>query len=155
MNDEQLVTVRLLGFPVQVHARASEHAADLRREFQLLLQQVRDHQGSVPQRLVEVSTVLAARYDGFTAEQEQQINDAIDGGAQQLAELVFTLPSHAGEAAALMGSILDEADAFCRDGTLLTMSTPAGLVAYRTWYLDNFISQCAGGAPTPWTGPLT
>ncbi len=154
MTDEHLVTVRLLGFPVLVHARAAEHAADLRREFQLLLEQVKDHQGSVPHRLVEVSTVLSARYDGFTAEQEQQINEAIDRGQERLPELVFTLPSHAGEASVQMGAILDEADAFCREGRLLTLSTPEDLVVYRTWYLDNFITQCAGGPPAPWTGPL-
>lgn len=152
--EEHLVTVRLLEFPLQVHARAAEHSADLRREFQLILEQVRDHPTDVPRRLVEVSTVLGQRYEGFTSEQEQLIEDGIEQGRTTLPELVFTLPAHAGEAAAQLGGILDEADAFCRSGQLLTLATPDDLVTYRRWYLASFIDQCAGAAPVAWSGPL-
>ncbi len=150
---EPLVTVHLLGFPVRVHARAAEHAADLRREFQLIMEQVRDHADGVPGRLVEVSTVLSARYEGFTAEQNALIDQAIDAGKTQI-DLAFRLPAHAGAASAQMRAVLDDADAFCREGRLLTLATPDDLVAYRGWYLDNFEQQCAGGPATPWTGAL-
>jgi hypothetical protein len=47
--------------------------------------------------------------------------------------------------------MLDEVDEFCRQGKhLLTLATPPELVAYRRWYLGEFIAQLAGRPATPW-----
>ncbi len=47
--------------------------------------------------------------------------------------------------------MLDEADAYCRQGShLLTLQTPPDQRAFRTWFLAEFLSQLAGGPPTPW-----
>jgi len=152
--DEHFVTVRLLGLPLHVHARAQQQSDAMRREFQLIVEQDREHAGTVPVRLLQLSTLLSARYEGFSEEQEERIEGGIEAGEQQLDELVFTLPAHAGQAARELGAVLDEADEFCREGQLLTLATPPDLVAYRRWYLDNFVVQSAGGSPCPWSGPL-
>lgn len=154
-SEQALVTVRILGLPLQLHARAQQQAEGMRREFTYIVEQAREHADAVPSRLLHLSALLSQRYDGFTSAQEEQIDDGVEAGDLQLDELVFELPAHAGEAAAELGRVLDEADEFCRDGQLLMLATPPDLVAYRQWYLENFIAQCAGGQPIPWTGPLT
>ena len=148
------MTVRLAGLPLKVHARAQQHNAEMTREFQLIVEQ--DHQGggSVPARLLQISTLLSARYAGFTDEQEARIEAGIAAGEAQLDEVTFLVPVDVGDAARQLGDILDEAEDFCRSGQLLTLSATPEVAAYRRWYLDNFIVQCAGAPPLPWTGPL-
>lgn len=154
MSDEGLISVHVLGFPLQVHARAQQQSAEMRREFQLVLGQETVNPGSVPARLLEVSTALSGRYSGFTEEQERQIEEGIASGQERLDELVFHVPPHVGEAAAQLGAVLDEADEWCRAGKMLALATPQDLVTYRNWYLQEFSRQAAGEAPRPWGGPL-
>lgn len=154
MSDEELITVHVLAFPLQVHARAQQQSAEMRREFQLILGQEAVHPGSVPARLLEVSNALSGRYSGFTEAQERQIEEGIASGAEQLDELVFRVPAHVGEAAEQLGAVLDEADEWCRAGKMLVLATPPDLVTYRNWYLQEFSRQAAGEAPRPWDGPL-
>ncbi|HVF18812.1 MAG TPA: hypothetical protein VNA14_01030 [Mycobacteriales bacterium] len=150
-----VVEVRLHRIPIRTHARAQEHNEELTREFQLIVDRARSAEPSVPHRLVELSTTLTARYAGMTEEQEETVDRAIREGLPMLEELVFQVPRHAGEAAELLGRMLDEADEYCRQGEhLLTLATPPDLVAYRRWYLNEFVAQAAGLPPTPWPGGL-
>ena len=151
---QELATVRVLGFPLQVHARAQRQAQEMRREFQLVLGQERLHPGSVPARLLDVSAVLSARYAGFTEQQELEIEDGISAGREILDELVFRVPPDIADAAEQLRAVLDEADAFCRSGQMLVLATPPDLVRYRNWYLDQFTRQMDGQLPQPWSGPL-
>lgn len=152
-DGEHLVTVRLLSLPLRVHERAQQHSEAMQREFRLIVEQARTENGSVPARLLALSTVLAQRYGAFTEEQEQRIEDGIAAGDESLDELVFEVPADAADASVQLGAILDEADEFCARGELLTLATPPDLVAYRQWYLDNFVAQAAGGDPVPWREP--
>lgn len=151
---DELVTVRILGFPLQVHARAQQQAAEMRREFQLVLGQEEAHPGSVPARLLDVSALLSARYAGFTEEQERRIEQGIAAGQEQLEELVLRVPASIVESVAELDAVLDEADQWCRQDRMLVLATPPDLVAYRRWYLDEFRRQVAGERPRPWDGPL-
>jgi hypothetical protein len=67
---------------------------------------------------------------------------------------VYRVPLAAGEACVELNAMLDEADEFCREGDLLTLATPADQVAFRRWFLGEFVEQLGGGAPTPWPGPI-
>jgi hypothetical protein len=154
VSEDELVTVHVQGFPLQVHARAQQQSAEMRREFQLILGQEALHPGSVPARLLDVSNALSGRYSGFTEEQERQIEEGIASGAERLDELVFRVPASVGEAAAQLAAVLDEADEWCRQGKMLVLATPPDLVVYRNWYLDEFRRQAACEAPRPWDGPL-
>ena len=151
---EGLRTVRVLGFPLQVHARAQQQAQEMRREFQLVLGQEELHPGSVPARLLDLSAVLSERYAGFTEQQELEIEDGISAGRQFLDELVFRVPPDMAEAAEQLRAVLDEADELCRSDRMLVQATPPDLVRYRNWYLDQFSRQLAGRLPQPWSGPL-
>ena len=151
----RLVTVHLLGVPLKIHARAQQHLDEMRRECQLIVEQDHQEGGSAPSRLLQISTMFSSQYAEFTEAQENRIEAGISAGEAELDELTFTVPAEVGDAARQLGDILDEADAFCRSGQLLTLAAPADVVAYRRWYLDNFIVQCAGAPPQRWSGPLT
>jgi hypothetical protein len=150
-----MVSVRLLGLPVRLHLRSSEHAQSLEREFVLIGEQVRrDGPGSVPPRLLEVVAYLRSRHITFGAQQEAALDAAVEAGHAQV-DLDVPVPARAGRGAALLVEILAEADRFCREGRyLLTPVMPPDLLAYRHWYLQQFIDQTAGGPARPWTGPL-
>jgi hypothetical protein len=150
----RLVTVQILGLPVALHARAAEHGEELQREFALIVQG-REHspeQRDMPGRLLALIDDLQRGYSGFTTEQEDLLDAAIRSGRHTL-DLTFHVPPGASDAAVAVEALLDEADEYCRDGKhLLTLATPPELVAYRRWYLREFVEQIAGAAPTPWAG---
>jgi hypothetical protein len=148
----ELATVLIIGLPLDLHARAAEHGEELRREFTLIAAQLQ-HEGSasVPRRLVELIDTLRGRYAGFSTDQEDALEAAIAAGRSSI-DLTFRVPADVGEAAVALGAMLDDADEYCREGKhLLTLATPPDLVAYRQWYLGQFIEQSRGGPPAPWT----
>jgi hypothetical protein len=151
-GDGGLVTVRILGLPVALHARSTEHGEELRREFVLIAEQLRhtEDRPSLPRRLLDLITVLEHRFSGFTVEQEDELDKAIAQGRRSI-DLTFHVPPDVADAAVMLGAMLDEADEYCREGRhLLTLATPADLLAYRRWYLKEFIDQIGGRLPTPW-----
>jgi hypothetical protein len=147
------VTVRILGLPVQLHARATEHGEELRREFALIAQglQDSDRRRDMPRRLVSLISTLQGDYSGFTAHQEDLLERAIESGRETL-DLTFSVPPSAADAALALEAVMDEADEYCREGKhLLTLATPPDLVAYRHWYLREFVEQIGGADPKPWS----
>lgn len=148
---DALVTVRILELPVALHERAQAHSDELTREFRLLAEQMREEGTEhIPRRLVELVDTLNDTYSVFTEEQQDVLDKAL-ATRRAAVDLTYQLPAHAAQAAAALAELLEEADAFCAAGEhLLTLSTPADCVAYRRWFLDEFIQQTAGRAPTPW-----
>jgi hypothetical protein len=152
----QLVTVELRRLPVELQARASEHTQELQREFVLIAEGLQHAEGpsALPRRLLDLVDTLQRRYGGFTVDQEDALDKALHDGVPTL-DLDFTVPPDVADAAVALGAMLDEADEYCREGKhLLTLATPPDLVAFRRWYLDQFVDQIAGRPPTPWDGPL-
>jgi len=163
-----LVTVELLGLPVQIHARASEHGQELQRQLTLVHHQLEQEQAargdapgrydesadpraSVPRRLVELIEALQGRYAGYSTEQEQRLDEAVEAGVPSL-DLTYRVPPDVADASAALGVMLDEADAYCREGKhLLTLATPPEALAYRRWYLQQFVDQVAGEPPRSWS----
>jgi hypothetical protein len=153
----QLVDVELRRVPVALQARAAEHAEELQREFVLISEGLQHPEGApaLPRRLLDLVERLQREFGGFTAEQEDAFDAALRAGSPTI-DLKFRVPPGAAEAAVVLGHMLDEADEYCREGRhLLTLATPPDLVAYRRWYLQQFVDQAAGRPPTPWEGPLT
>jgi hypothetical protein len=149
---DDLATFHVNGLPVALQARAQEHADGLARELTLAGAALR--QGSntrdLPARLVDLIEALSAEYSLFTVEQEKQIADAIAAG-QDTIDLTYQRPAAAAGGAQKLSDILDEADDYCRaGGLLLTLATPADLVAYRRWFLSQFADQAAGQSPVSW-----
>ena len=64
------------------------------------------------------------------------------------------MPQDVAQACVDLLAILDELDAFCRHGDLLTLMAPTEVVAYREWLLGEFVRQLRDGLPPhPWQSP--
>lgn len=146
----RMVKVTLLSVPVAVYARAREHSEDLQREFALIHHSQQTGEGSVPARLLELIHSLSSQFGSFSEATYAQLDEAVDRGIERL-DVTFVVPEASASAARILGEMFDEADEFCREGDLLTMATPADLVAFRRWFLGEFIRQIAGETPRPLT----
>jgi len=147
-----LVTVRILGMPMALQARAQEQNDELTRELVLIAEQMRQSgdEAGLPVRLVALVQQLSTPYSVFTAAQEQAVADAVRDGTESI-DLTYQVPASAAGAATALGAILDEADEYCRAGRyLLALATPDELVHYRRWFLAQFVNQPAGDRPVSW-----
>jgi hypothetical protein len=146
-----LVEVQLLGLPLEIHRLASEHNDELLREFALLAaQQANPNEHDVPARLLLLGEELQAKYGSFTQGATSDLEAALDRGDTSI-DLVFAVPGDVAGAVDELNRILDEADDLCRrGGPLLTLAAPAEVVAYRRWFLEEFIRQVKGEPPMAW-----
>ncbi len=146
-----LVPICLRAVPVEVHRRAAEHQEGLRRELSFVEHaQAAD---AVPARLQALTAELAERYGGLTQAQTERMTAAMESGEESI-DLEYDLPADVADAALHLAELLDELDQFCRDGDLLTLVTPPDLLAYRRWFLGEFVAQVREGrAPQPWVAP--
>ena len=143
----ELVTVRILGLPLDVMQHSAEHSDELLREFALIREEGSDH---VPARLLALIEELRGRFGSFSEGPRQAMQDALDRGEETI-DLLYEVPATVAGAARQLGDLLDEADDFCRGGDLLTLATQPDGVAFRRWYLEEFQRQIAGRPPRPWS----
>jgi hypothetical protein len=146
-DDQRLVAVHILGLPLAVYQRASEHSDELLREFALIREDNSEH---VPARLLALIDELHARFGAFTEAQTIAIQDALARGDTEI-DIVYNVPPETTDAVLRLGALLDEADDFCRAGDLLTLATLPESLAFRRWYLDEFVFQLEGRPPRPWS----
>jgi hypothetical protein len=152
MTEPELVRVSLIGLPVALWQQSQEHGDELLREFMLIASERQrtstDH--DVPVRLTSLIDELTSQYAGFSEANERLLADAADRGLETL-DLEYDIPAAAAGGASRLGDLLDEADDYCRRGEhLLTLATPPMQVAFRRWYLDEFVRQIDGGPPRAW-----
>ena len=152
-TEPDLHEVHLLELPVGLWAKAQEQTDGLLREFALAAD-LADPQAldrHLPTRLTKLMETLNAQFAGASTEQEQALFAAAAADEPVIEDLVYQVPGAAAEASQVLGDMLDEADAFCRDGShLLTLAADPDVVAFRWWYLRQFIDQIAGAPPVPW-----
>lgn len=147
--DAGYAEVRLLRFPVDVHRRATEAFEGLRREFQLI--SLGAGAEGVPERLLRVVDALAVQYEGLSAGADTELEEAARRGDAEVRVLVYRAPPSVAEACITLSEVIDEADAFCRGGeVLLSLASPTEAVAFRRWFLGEFVAQLRGGPPLPW-----
>lgn len=142
--------VRLVEFPLRVYARAQEHHEELMREFALIANPHPDSADEIPERLLDVVAAMRARYAAFTAGPDAERQAAIERGDETM-DLEFLIPEAARDACLDLSALLDQVDDYCRTGQLLTMASPPELLAFRRWYLGEFVAQLDGAEPTPWS----
>lgn len=151
-SDGDLVTVHVLGLPLDHQGRSQQHFDELARELTLIAEGLRQSgdRAQLPSRLLDCVDQLSGEYSTFTAEQQQQLDRARFSG-EATTDLTYVLPATVVPATLQLGELLDEADEYCRQGRyLLTLSTPDDLVDYRHWFLGEFVRQAAGEPPTRW-----
>ena len=147
MSESALVEVHIIGLPPLLARQVREHFDELSREFLHLANSDEAVRADVPGRLLALSDELRSRFAGFGDANADLMEDAADRGVESL-DLVYELPRAAGPAALELESLLDEADTYCESGNyLLTLKTPPDALAYRRWYLRQFIDQIDGAAP--------
>jgi hypothetical protein len=149
---EDLVEVQLLQVPIPLWSKAQQLTDELLREFALASAQADDgDEHHLPARLTRLIHHLNARFAGSSTAQEEELHAAAAAGQAVLERLVFTVPDAAAPASLELAAMLDEADEYCRQGQhLLTLAAPDDVVAFRRWYLGEFIRQPSGAAPKPW-----
>ncbi|HEU0129553.1 MAG TPA: hypothetical protein VFQ85_01000 [Mycobacteriales bacterium] len=144
--------VRLLGVPLALMARSTEHHEELMREFQLLALEPPRTTGDhpVPHRLIDLVGEVTLAYAGL-ADAADAERAAAHARGDAAVDLVFRVPADVSGACARLSRMLEEADEFCRAGEqLLTLATPPDAAALRHWYLGEFVAQVGGERPTPW-----
>lgn len=147
---ERYAEVRLVGFPLRIWQIANEHHEELRREFALLM--LSSTHSDVPRRLIDLIEDLTVRFAGAT-ESGDAVRDAALARGDESVDLTFRVPVAGRDASIAVGRMLDEADDFCREGDqLLTLATPEPAIAFRRWYLSEFVRQIDGLPPRPWPG---
>jgi anti-sigma regulatory factor (Ser/Thr protein kinase) len=111
--------VRFVGVPVDGYLELQAHNDALFRELELI-----------------------------SIELEHDVAAAKDRGDATV-ELRTTATPAAASAAGGYLALLEQADALCRDGTLLTPEPPAGVKSLRRWFVEQMAAQVEGAAPTP------
>ena len=151
-STDGLVTIKLVELPVGIHAQASEHTDELMREFTFIRAQSVDPEGTtVPAKLLDLVDEVTGQFAGFTAGSQAELDGAVAEGKDSI-DLEYVVPPEVAAACIRLGQLLDEADEYCREGeVLLTLATPDDLVAYRRWFLEEFVRQAGGEAPLPWS----
>ena len=148
---DDLVEVRLLAVPIARWSEAQEHAEGLLREFTLITASTRRADApQVPRRLLELMEELERDYATVSDEQDETLHAAASAGRESV-DLSYRVPRSVADACRRLADALDAADEFCRsDEHLLSLATPAGALAFRQWFLGEFIRQVSGEGPRPW-----
>ena len=145
-----LVEVHLLAFPVDVYVRTEEHIDELQREFALILEREPGEGEGPPGRLLALVREFSERFGDFGTEARDVVRDASQEGRARIDDLVYRVPAEVGPAASRLDQLLDEADAYCRAGDLLTLECPPDACTFREWFLAQFASQAGGLPAVPW-----
>lgn len=138
------VTVELLRVPLRLYERASEHYAELMREFSLI--SLSDTAG-IPLRLRRLIDDLTERF--ATIGSDLGVTD------EESVNLAVEVSDAAGEHAAELLVLLHEVDVYCSSDRLITLPTPPDQVAFFAWYLGEFVRQTRGEPARAWPGGLS
>lgn len=149
---EHRVEVRIEGVPLAMLERAREHVDDLRRELALVAQSARTPGTDLPDRLVTLFAELEQEYAAVNEAADMQVEHASRSNAESV-DLVLTVPVRAAGAAVRLDEALDEADRFCAEGEyLLSLVSPPDVLAFRKWYIGEFVRQIGRVQPPPGSG---
>lgn len=147
----QTVEIRIVRMPLDVYREASEHGDELMREFALIRESDPTDGATVPRRLQHLVDQLTGEFGMFTGPQEQALREALERGEECI---VYRVPPAIKEACVALDGMLDEADEFCRRGeNLLTLATPPRALAFRKWFLYEFVRQADGEPHSTWQEP--
>ena len=144
----ELLSVRLLGMPVQVFAVFRQWYAEIRRELRLL---AFAHPEDYPVAAELAEITLQVEQERAQASGVEALDAAIAAGVE-VVDLDYRVPVTAPETMARIADVLDRVDVFCREQLLLTMPEPRQVAEVRRWYFGEFARQARGLEPSPWQG---
>jgi hypothetical protein len=149
LSGQPVVVVRFRRAPAELLQQARVHLEAITREFQLIEFSDEDVE-SPPARLLDVISRLRTNYDqlGFAGNRRFAL-EAIERGDTTV-DFELPVPVEAGRAARLLITTMEETDAWCERGELLTLASPPEQRRMRRWFFGEIERQTAGGEPIPW-----
>jgi hypothetical protein len=147
MNTVELFPVELRNAPVGVWHESRRWFDELLREFAVIATTSPD--AEVPRQLLEFVDDVQSRFSRFSEPTNLTLEQAHADG-QPHVDLSLELPVEAGAVATELHEHILRANAFCRDGHLLTGEMSEQVMRFLEWYLGEVERQLAGSEPTPW-----
>jgi hypothetical protein len=148
MQGEEMRRVVLVNFPLRVARRAYQHREALLREFAIITYGGGE-QADVPKRLLEIAKMLDERYSGLNPAADGVLDTAVRRNADHV-DLELMVPTRIKSDSVDLTRLLLEADEYCRNGGLLSLSPTEEMRSFWTWFLREFVRQTDGEAPRPW-----
>ena len=154
-GDRGLCEVRLIGVPLRLRQRTLEHADEVMREVQLLERDDASDSGDavaddgVIARITSLRNRFSPEYNEMAATVRRLLDDA-EAADEPSADVSYHVSRDVIGVIMDMQLLLDELDAYCRAGDLLTLASPPDCIAYRRWVLSQHVEQLAGRPPTSW-----
>jgi hypothetical protein len=151
----ELRTVRFPGVPVATYLALQEHNDALYRELELL---AIEHDNAAPSdrppRLRALAReLLAPPFSGARNAYREAIA-AAEASGEPTADLESVASADMVPMIRTYVELLDETDAYCRQGLLLTMPPPPEVSELRHWFVDQAAAQLIDGQPpTPPPSP--
>jgi len=149
-DPSELVTVQLLGMPVDLFAHLRRHFNELGRELRLLAITDGDRY-PLAQEFSE--TYLQVEYERRQVAGIEVLDQAIHEGGLTV-DLTYVTPPTAPATMQRLAGLIHRVYAELSGSVLLSVSPPDELVDLEDWYLGEFASQAAGEPPHPWDGPV-
>ena len=146
----QLLTVRLLGMPVELFSHVRRHFNELGRELRLLAITDGDR---YPLAVQFAETYLQVEYERRQVVGLDILDRAISDGTSTI-DLTYRVPPSAPETMALLSRLLGEVYDQLSGSVLLSVRPPDDVIDLEQWYFGEFGRQVAGEEPTRWDGPL-
>ncbi|MGH9104130.1 MAG: hypothetical protein ACRDYD_14285, partial [Acidimicrobiales bacterium] len=147
---EGWLTVAVLGLPLSVYRVVEEHNDALMREFAMIAK--RPDAPGAPRRLVELVEEARARFPQEAESSRSQVEAAVEAGESSV-DVELVVPVAARGMIIRLVELLDEADAFCEQGELLTLASPPEVRRLRSWFLDQVLRQLDGLPAERWPWP--
>jgi hypothetical protein len=138
------VTEVILELPVQTFLQLQRHHEEMMREFALIdVDRERGGASDVPMRLLDHVTALRSRYASLLAVLQEQVAAAAGRGDEHIT-ISLTTPVSAAAMIAATCDVLEEADAYCRSGDLLTLATTEDVARFRRSLCEGMVAQLRG-----------
>jgi anti-sigma regulatory factor (Ser/Thr protein kinase) len=150
LNTADLVTIRLLGMPVELFLHLRRHFSELGRELRLLA--ITDPE-RYPLALEFSEAYLQVEYERRHVVGLDALERAIADGTASV-DLVYRAPSTAPATMERLNRLLHAVYDELTSKVLLASRPPDSMIDLQNWYLGEFRRQAAGEQPTPWRGPL-
>lgn len=138
---DELRRVVVRDVPTRALLAADDHLSGLMREFRLImLGEETGQTEDVPTRLHALIDEILARHRSARDERRRQAELAVMSGRERVDLELWMARSAAADLVRLV-ELLDEADAFCREGDLLSLSSTAEQREFRHWYTNEVVRQ--------------
>lgn len=143
--------VRLVDVPVALYREAQQQTDAVLRELVLMAayETSRGTEGPMRGLCQRANDGFADRLD-LTVRAAPDVDAAHERGDKHVT-LVYELPARFATSTEGWARLMDELDALCRDGTMLSVPASPEAARFAQWWCAEFTRQLRDGAePTPW-----